>query len=91
MFWHTLNAVEDLDPDFVFIENVPKFLKMKFQYSKMDLTFEEILNEKFSDKYIVESQILNAKDYGVPQSRPRAIINSTKKSTCGLGLKRRTK
>lgn len=79
LFWHTLNAVEDLEPDFVFIENVPKFLKMKFQYFQKNLTFEEILNEKFSDKYIVESQILNAKDYGVPQSRPRAIIKLYKK------------
>jgi DNA (cytosine-5)-methyltransferase 1 len=39
-----------------------------------------ILELIFSNDYIIESSILNAKDYGIPQSRPRAIIKMYKKN-----------
>ena len=38
-----------------------------------------ILNLKYSDIYNIDVNILNAKDYGVPQTRPRAIIQIYKK------------
>lgn len=79
LFWYTMQAIDDLNPNFVFIENVPKFLKMKFSYEDNQCTFEEILYQKFSDDYVIETAILNAKDFGVPQSRPRAIIKLYKK------------
>ncbi|WP_269760500.1 DNA cytosine methyltransferase [Streptococcus dysgalactiae] len=79
LFWYTIRAIEDLKPEFVFIENVPKFLNMKFNYRDSQYTFENILLDKFSDEYVVETNILNAKDYGVPQSRPRAIVKLYKK------------
>lgn len=79
LFWYTVEAINDLKPNFVFIENVPKFLNMKFNYEGSNHTFKEILLDKFSDDYNIETDILNAKDYGVPQSRPRAIIKLYKK------------
>ena len=65
--------------DYILIENVSNFLKMLFPYNNELLTIEEILNDKYSDEYIIDGRILNAKDYNVPQSRPRAIIKMYKK------------
>ncbi len=36
--------------------------------------------DKYADNYNIDIRILNAKDYGVPQSRPRAIIKMWKKN-----------
>ena len=48
-------------------------------YSSKINEMEEILNQKYSDKYFIEIKVLNAKDYGVCQSRPRAIVKLYKK------------
>lgn len=79
LFWSVIKAIHDLKPDYVMIENVPKFLKMKFIYKKNEFFFVDILQKEFGDFYNVEADILNAKDYGVPQSRPRAIVKLFKK------------
>ena len=52
---------------------------MYFYYKNNYWHLEQILRDKYSDRYNIEVQILNAKDYGVPQSRPRAIIKIWKK------------
>jgi DNA (cytosine-5)-methyltransferase 1 len=52
---------------------------MFFPYKNGFSTLEDILRDKYASKYIVEAKVLNAKDYGVPQSRPRAIIKLYKK------------
>ena len=67
------------DFDYVLIENVPKFLEMYFPYNKEYLQLESIIRKKYSLKYNVDIRVLNAKDYGICQSRPRAIIKIFKK------------
>ena len=78
LIFAVLKIIDTLDLDVIIIENVPKFLKLFFPYNGEYLGIEEILKRKYSDRYIIESVILNAKDYGVPQSRPRAIIKMYK-------------
>lgn len=73
-----LNIIDRCDFDYVLIENVPKFLEMYFPYEDDYFKLEEILNKKYADKYIIEARVLNAKDYGICQSRPRAIIKMYK-------------
>ena len=73
-----LNIIDRCDLDYVLIENVPTFLEMYFPYENDYFKLEEILNKKYADKYIIEAQVLNAKDYGICQSRPRAIIKMYK-------------
>lgn len=73
-----LNIIDRCDFDYVLIENVPTFLEMYFPYANDCFKLEEILNKKYSDKYIIEARVLNAKDYGICQSRPRAIIKMYK-------------
>lgn len=69
-----LNIVDRCDFDYLLIENVPRFLEMYFPYQGEYLTLEEILKRKYKGRYTIEARILNAKDYGICQSRPRAII-----------------
>lgn len=52
---------------------------MYFPYKGNYCLLGEILNDKYSEKYEIEIKVLNAKDYGVPQSRPRAIIKLWKR------------
>ncbi|WP_273125259.1 DNA cytosine methyltransferase [Bacillus weihaiensis] len=65
--------------EYILIENVPKFLKMYFPYNGEYLHLEQILNNKYSEDYVIEAAILNAKDFGIAQTRPRAIIKMYKK------------
>lgn len=75
---YALNIVDRCDFDYVLIENVPTFLEMYFPYKDDYFKLEEILKKKYSNKYIIEARVLNAKDYGICQSRPRAIIKMYK-------------
>lgn len=78
LIFAVLRIIDQLDLDIIVIENVPKFLKLFFPYQGDYLGILDILKRKYSDRYIIESNVLNAKDYGVPQSRPRAIIKMYK-------------
>lgn len=73
-----LDIIDACDFSYVIIENVPKFIEMYFPYKDKYCTLGQILEDKYSNKYNIEIQVLNAKDYGVPQSRPRAIIKMWK-------------
>lgn len=65
--------------DYVLIENVPIFLKMFFPYKGGFQNLEYILRDKYGEEYDINVRIFNAKNYGVPQSRPRGIIRLNKK------------
>lgn len=73
-----LNIIDRCDFDYVLIENVPTFLEMYFPYENDYFKLEDILNKEYSRKYKIEARVLNAKDYGICQSRPRAIIKMYK-------------
>ena len=79
LIFNVLDLIDKYDFNYILIENVPRFLTMYFPYKDDFLTLEEILNLKYSDIYNIDVNILNAKDYGVPQTRPRAIIQIYKK------------
>ena len=68
------DIIDECDFSYILIENVPRFLEMYFPYNNSFLKLENILKDKYSGKYNIEIQVLNAKDYGIAQSRPRAII-----------------
>ena len=70
----TFDIIDECDFDYILIENVPKFIEMYFPFEDEHLLLEDILEKKYSSKYKIEARVLNAKDYGVCQSRPRAII-----------------
>ena len=74
-----LEIIDACDFDYILIENVPTFIDMYFPFNGEYLKLGEILNKKYSEKYVVDIKVLNAKDYGVCQSRPRAIVKIYKK------------
>lgn len=71
---YVIKAVEKLSPRFILIENVPALLKLQLPYKGQKCKVTEILSMKFGSKYIIESKIVDSADYGVPQTRLRAII-----------------
>jgi len=78
LVFDVLDVIDQKDFDYILMENVPGFLKIKLPYKDKLCTLKEILTDKYANKYTIEAKILNAKDYGVPQSRPRAIIKMYK-------------
>ena len=79
LIFDVFEVIDGCDFDFILIENVPKFLEMYFPYDDELLHLEDILKKKYGDKYNIEAKVLNAKDYGIAQSRPRAITKLWKK------------
>jgi DNA (cytosine-5)-methyltransferase 1 len=70
--------IENHDFDAILIENVERYSKMFFPYKGKLLKLYDLLIQKYSTKYTIEHSLLNAKDYGVPQSRPRYFIKMFK-------------
>lgn len=79
LIFHTFDIIDEIDPKCVLIENVARFFKMKFLQEDEFRTIDEIIKKKYSDKYNLKFQVYNAKDFGVPQHRERAIIKMWKK------------
>ncbi len=73
LFKEYLNLVQELKPDIFIIENVKNILNSSNHYFR-----DEILKEINSLGYIVNFGVLNAKNYGVPQSRERAFFIASK-------------
>lgn len=69
-----IEAIDILKPKFIVIENVTALLRIKLPYEGEMHTVLEILNAKFSDIYHIDGKVVDAADYGVPQTRQRAII-----------------
>lgn len=69
-----IKFIKAKNPSFVLIENVPSFLNFKLNLKGDYYTVVELLKKEFSEKYQIESKVLDAADYGTPQHRKRAII-----------------
>lgn len=78
---YVFDAIRELSPTYVLIENVPTLLKIKIKHNDSMMSILEILNFEFGKDYNIESKVVDASDYGVPQVRNRAIIKMYKKGT----------
>ncbi len=88
---YAIKAINRLQPDYVMIENVPKFIDLLYDSdgttyycdtakSSTPLRIVDLLKSMYEDQYEVEMRLLNAMNYGVPQSRPRVIIKMYRKN-----------
>lgn len=75
---YVVKIIKITNPTFVLIENVPALLKLKLNYASKYRTVLEILEFEFGKDYIIDSAIVDSSDYGVPQTRLRAIIKMYK-------------
>lgn len=73
LFREYLNIVKELQPEVFVIENVKNILNSSSHYFR-----DEILKEIKSLGYIVNYGVVNAKNYGVPQNRERALFIASK-------------
>jgi DNA (cytosine-5)-methyltransferase 1 len=80
LIFYVLDLIDSCNFDYILIENVPKFLKLFFPYNGRLRTLLDIVTEKYSSTFNIESFELNAKDYGIPQSRPRGFLKIWKKN-----------
>lgn len=67
------NIIKAIKPDIVSMENVPNLLR--YNNGKV---FADFINILKTNKYFVSHQIVDAKDYGVPQRRKRLILLASK-------------
>lgn len=76
---HTISAIKKINPKYVLIENVPQFLKTKIKYNDKDVTIPELITNQLSKKYNLNFNVVDSKNYSVPQTRERAIVLLSRK------------
>lgn len=74
-----LNIIDEVKPDYIVIENVPRFQQMLFPYEGIVISLEELLKRKYSEEYELDCRIFNAADYCVPQTRFRIVYRLWRK------------
>ena len=74
LMYETIRIVEKLKPNYVVWENVKNILSKKHRHN-----FDAYLETMESLGYTNYYQVLNAKDYGIPQNRERVFTISIKK------------
>lgn len=78
---YVIDMIKIKNPTYILIENVPALLKLKIHYNNCMMNILDILDDEFSDEYNIVSEVVDSSDYGVPQTRLRAIIRMNKKDT----------
>ena len=71
LMYETIRIVEKLEPKYVIWENVKNVLSKKHKHN-----FENYLSAMEHLGYTNYYQVLNAKDYGIPQNRERVFVVS---------------
>ncbi|EOY7170379.1 DNA cytosine methyltransferase [Clostridioides difficile] len=71
LMWNTVEIVKHVRPKYIVWENVKNVLSKKHKHN-----FEQYINDLKELGYTSYYQILNAKDFGIPQSRERIFCIS---------------
>lgn len=80
LFYEALRIIQDLQPEYAIAENVKALVSKKFTAE-----FKAVLEGLEAAGYNNYWQVLNAKNYGIPQQRERVFIISIRKD-CDAGL-----
>jgi len=80
LFLDILKLIKLNNLDYILIENVPRSLNLNIPHKGTPRNIVEILKKELNKKYHIKSDIFNCADYGIPQSRKRAIIRIFKKN-----------
>lgn len=71
---YAVDAVIELMPKYVFMENVPMQMVTPIEFEGKEMLIPEYIEKRLGDKYSFNTEkITNAMFYGVPQMRRRAI------------------
>lgn len=74
-----INIVRDLEPRYVFIENVPQFVETYITVDNNDVLITDYIDSALSGNYRISVNVIDTKNYSVPQTRQRAILLLTRK------------
>ena len=80
LFYKVIEFINELDPDYILIENVPALLKIAIFEDGKEKRVIDIIKDSISKDYTLKEDIYDAADFGVPQHRKRAIIRIFKKN-----------
>ena len=85
---YVIKLAQELEPTNILIENVPKVLNTYLVHNKKKIKITEFIkNELEPLGYIINPVVVDASDYGTPQSRKRAIFLISKLRKWELPLK----
>ncbi len=73
-----INTIRDINPRYVFIENVPQFLETYILFDGQEILITEYIKKEVGENYNLSCNIIDTKYYGVPQTRQRAILLLTR-------------
>lgn len=74
-----ISLVKDINPKYVFIENVPQLLETEITIDGRKTLIQDYMIDDLGDKYSISFYQINTENYGVPQSRRRTIILLTRR------------
>lgn len=74
------DAIDQIIPDYVLIENVPQMLKTHILIKQKPVKIVDFLMKKYSKDYFINYQVVDAADYGTAQHRKRTIILMSKRN-----------
>lgn len=74
-----IEAVKEIKPKYVMIENVPAFFNTEILVYEENILIPNLLKREVGEEYFIHQAIIDTKDYSVPQTRERAIVLMTRK------------
>lgn len=72
LFLTLIKAIKEIAPKYVLIENVPSFMTSIYKADAAETIHQKFIKE-LGDAYVINTKVLNASDYEVPQARKRSI------------------
>ena len=80
LIYYAIEAIKRIKPRFVIIENVPMQQHTKITYKNKDVFIPQYVEAELGDEYDFNNErVVNAADFGVPQSRTRYIYLLSRK------------
>lgn len=80
LIYYAVEAIKRIKPRFVIIENVPMQQHTKIKYKKKNVVIPQYVEAELGDDYDFNNErVVNAADFGVPQSRSRYIYLLSRK------------
>lgn len=74
LIYYAIEAIKQIKPKFIILENVPMQNHTKIKYKNEMVLIPDYIYSELGNNYVFnENRIINAMDYGVPQSRIRNI------------------
>ena len=75
---YVIKMIQDLQPTYALIENVPQMLRTYLVHNGEKIKVVDFILNELQD-YVVNYKVVDAAEYGTPQSRKRAIFLISKK------------